>query len=437
MKYVYLDNYRGFQDSVIPVLDVNFCVGENSSGKTSFLSAISLFASNRFWFEQSFDGPESSYKHFKDYVSVAADNQTYFRMGFAEEVNESTSKNGDENKRVTGYLLTYIEKEGAPRVASCTTNLGTTEITIFFDESQIKYKVSKRKNKVTMSDFGDGLFNEWAKEQENRTGGDIKTAPAHISREHMPPIFALFMLSQEVADKRSRHQAHFPEPPFGGDAAWIAPIRSKPRRTYDEVNPAFSPDGTHIPYLIKKILSDEKIAERFSLFINKIGIDSGLFKQVNVHKFGESTASPFELEVVLENKPLNMSNVGYGVSQALPIIVEAFSRSHGALFAIQQPEVHLHPRAQASMGEMMFVLATTENKKFVVETHSDFTIDRFRTLQRESDSKVDSQVLFFERIEGKNTVHTISIESNGDLSEDQPDKYRDFFLKESLRVIGV
>ncbi|MDP6688819.1 MAG: AAA family ATPase [Alphaproteobacteria bacterium] len=74
---------------------------------------------------------------------------------------------------------------------------------------------------------------------------------------------------------------------------------------------------------------------------------------------------------------VNIRNVGYGVSQSLPVIVEILSRSFGSRFAIQQPEVHLHPKAQAALGDLFYQLALVEEKRFIVETHSDFTIDRF------------------------------------------------------------
>jgi predicted ATPase len=132
-----------------------------------------------------------------------------------------------------------------------------------------------------------------------------------------------------------------------------------------------------------------------------------------------------------------MDNVGYGVSQALPIFVEMLSRSRGSTFAIQQPEVHLHPRAQAAVGDLIAELAVHEQKRFFVETHSDFTIDRFRiNLKRNRPSELDAQILFFERIDGGNRVTSIPIDNDGTISADQPDAYRAFFLNEQLELLA-
>src|SRR6266436_9344091 len=114
--------------------------------------------------------------------------------------------------------------------------------------------------------------------------------------------------------------------------------------------------------------------------------------------------------LVLDDKALNLSTVGYGVSQSLPVLTEVFLRPHGSWFAIQQPEVHLHPKAQAALGDVFFEMATVEHKRFLVETHSDFAIDRFRMNYRKADSKKpNSQILFFERRDKRSVVTPLTI----------------------------
>ena len=47
--YIFVDNFRGFRDTCIPITDVNFLVGENSTGKTSILGLLKLLAGPRFF----------------------------------------------------------------------------------------------------------------------------------------------------------------------------------------------------------------------------------------------------------------------------------------------------------------------------------------------------------------------------------------------------
>ena len=114
-----------------------------------------------------------------------------------------------------------------------------------------------------------------------------------------------------------------------------------------------------------------------------------------------------------------------------------FIRGKSTWYAIQQPEVHLHPKAQAAFGELILQLSIVDDKSFIVETHSDFTIDRFRTALRKSQKSVSSGILYFERKSGKNSAHRIEINSDGELVGKLPKGYRDFFIKEELSFLGI
>jgi len=108
-------------------------------------------------------------------------------------------------------------------------------------------------------------------------------------------------------------------------------------------------------------------------------------------------------------------------------------------YALQQPEVHLHPRAQAALGEVILELAAEYGAGFFIETHSDYLIDRFRLRLHEKDPtpSLSSQVLYFEREDGMNKVHAIPILSDGRYDESQPEGFRSFFIHEQLSLLGL
>ncbi|KJU83665.1 hypothetical protein MBAV_004141, partial [Candidatus Magnetobacterium bavaricum] len=179
-------------------------------------------------------------------------------------------------------------------------------------------------------------------------------------------------------------------------------------------------------------------SQKFLEFIKEYGKESGLFKDIEINSFGDNPASPFELKIVSEDKSLNICNVGYGVSQSLPILLELFAREKNTWYAIQQPEVHLHPRAQAALGDVFFNLALQEKKRFFIETHSDFIVDRFRlNVNKNKDSEVESQVIFFEQKDGVNTAHPIEILPNGKYQDGMPESFYSFFVKEDLSILGL
>lgn len=142
--------------------------------------------------------------------------------------------------------------------------------------------------------------------------------------------------------------------------------------------------------------------------------------------------------ISLNGTELRICDVGYGVSQSLPIVVDIFARSASYWYAIQQPEVHLHPKAQAALGDLICQMAEEEKKKFFIETHSDYLIDRFRLRYGAAElDNLECQTLFFERHKTGNRVTPIDILPNGDYSDDQPAAFRDFFIKEQMALLGL
>jgi hypothetical protein len=236
--------------------------------------------------------------------------------------------------------------------------------------------------------------------------------------------------SRESGNKRGISAPSF----FLRDLIEIAPIRSKPRRTYDAPQTDYSPEGDHIPYLIKKKLGSATGGKAFEYLMKQIGIDSGLFESIKVKSYGRDAYAPFELKITLGGAVLGLENVGYGVSQALPVIVEMFNIVRSSILTIQQPEVHLHPKAQASIGDLVANGSRKEGSAFFIETHSDFLIDRFR-LNVRINSAIESQLLFFERTNSGNSVSSIDIQADGSLAADQPASYRDFFFNEAISLL--
>jgi hypothetical protein len=432
MVIAYVENFRGFKSAEIPLRDVNFLVGENSTGKSSILAAIALLASPPFWFQQDFNADEVRLGSFNDIVSIDAADRSSFALGFY-----GYRERGKNQKPLAfAFMLRFVESEGLPIVKSYDLLRDRQIFRCLFEKRSVYYETGELAEDELEKGGAMRLFRRWSQE-----GLSARRHPKKVKkivgprRQVLPILDAIIRSTKEGVNELSslRGVLHIPF----GPVAWIAPIRTKPRRTYDEPKSTFSADGGHIPYLIRRLGRKSKQGREFAAFLHDFGSSSGLFRALTPRGFGDSPNSPFALEVVVGKKPLTIDNVGYGVSQALPVAVEAFTRSKDSYLSIQQPEVHLHPRAQAALGDLFFRMATREKKKFFIETHSDFTIDRFRLNYLHAQSVPAAQVLFFSRDEAGNHVSAIPINDNGSYSEEQPRQFRDFFLKEQLSLLGV
>ena len=70
---------------------------------------------------------------------------------------------------------------------------------------------------------------------------------------------------------------------------------------------------------------------------------------------------------------VNIADVGFGVSQTLPVLVALLAAAPGQMVFVEQPELHLHPRAQVKMAEII-LQAADRGARVVIETHSSLLI---------------------------------------------------------------
>ena len=222
-----------------------------------------------------------------------------------------------------------------------------------------------------------------------------------------------------------------------------APVRSKPHRTYDPSRLTRNPEGDYVPMYLASIHFQDK--ERWNSLrsaLESFGKTSGLFNEIFVKPLGHKESGPFQIQVrgfgkaKRQGPQRNLIDVGYGVSQVLPVITELLRIDAPSMFLLQQPEVHLHPSAQAALGSLFCQVAGPE-RQLVVETHSDHLIDRVRMDVRDGVGKLkpeDVSILYFERDDTDVRIHSIRLDEEGNVL-DAPEGYRRFFLDETARSI--
>jgi len=226
-----------------------------------------------------------------------------------------------------------------------------------------------------------------------------------------------------------------------------SPVRSRPKRTYDPMRESADPEGSDAPMtlmLLESTLPDKWHSMKQHLV--RFGELSGLYQRIEVKNLGDSRGAPFQLAVKVRGPTVSIAHVGYGISQILPILVRILDyggirnqdrgRPMPAYFLLQQPEVHLHPKAQAELSSLFAQLASIGNHSFVIETHSDYMIDRARIEIRKGNVKADDvSLIYLEPKKNVVKVHNISFDKMGNMIG-VPPHFREFFLLESDRLMG-
>ncbi|MCB4810591.1 AAA family ATPase [Methylovorus menthalis] len=432
MRYIWMHNFRGFDETLVPLHKVSFLVGENSTGKSSFLNLYNLISKPDFWILPSFDGGvDSVFGGFDDIVSAWSKNKSFFEVGFVEM----------SEKNIVSIKLFKFKKRGGNTQICMYLNYEETVFTsIVFDPARVKYKIGTLSFQETDNPIQ--VFKEYMREYRETKVGYSKFPEGVNYTTSLPVLLSIL--------RNARHKKNSPDVKRGFSYedfsaslprltpfTWTAPIRTKPKRFYDGLPQTFTPEGDHAPYVLRRILKSPSSSPVFVEKLTNFGKASGLFETVISHSFGISHQSPFEILVKFPGAQLNINNVGYGVSQALPLVIEFLRSENKTIFAVQQPEVHLHPKAQAALGDLIFEVAADSESSFHIETHSDYLIDRYRLSLKLSQKKVDSTVLFFMRTDRGNQVFEIPIDENGRYSLDAPKEFKDFFIAEAMQLLEL
>ncbi|MCI0459091.1 MAG: AAA family ATPase [Gemmataceae bacterium] len=423
MDSLILEDFRCFAGRhEIPLRPLTLLVGENSSGKTSFLAAARIADLMR------------------TRPRVPPDfNEEPFALGAFDEL---ANYRGGRVGRANTFWLGATFRERVRR--DLVTVQFVAQFTKVNGRPAIKqFRISHEDYEI-VSDFSGESSQTLVKTPSTREGKSLDTVGG-LDDPWMHLYFALFSLTEfsrqngpfSASERKtlsliSSFWVHrLEETPYAA-----APIRAQPKRTYEPLSDLPRPQGDHIPVVLAQLYGQaewEILREPLEQFARA----SGLFEEITVKRLGKSESSPFQIQVKVGGPPRNLLDVGYGVSQVLPLLVDLLRDERPRMYLIQQPEVHLHPRAQAELGTLLASIAKTRSKQLLIETHSDYIIDRVRMEVREGMLKPeDVVILYFERHRSEVTISPIEIDENGNLVGTPP-SYRSFFLEEEERFLGL
>jgi AAA15 family ATPase/GTPase len=424
----YLDNFRGFQDTYVDLKNVNFLVGENSSGKTSLINALTIMSDIGFDLNGVIPFEKIDFKSFEDFHSVNSSKE-YFSLGLIDD-------NGNT------HLYSFKNDDGLPFLFREILYAQNDEVFVMeLIDKRLQYQFldsrilkNTHRHELELLEY----FDSYTK----KTMKTLKTDFEILHNSEIDFDMAKDMIEDCEKNKTNFFQMFRPAFKPNGlryrQVASLAPIRARPESIYTGGKKPFSAGGEHIPFMLKEMLTEKNGARELVQMLNDYGKESGLFDSFNVKPYSEEKTAPFELLVKRASNNYKISSVGYGISQILPVITEML-KSSNEIFTVQQPEVHLHPKAQAAFGAFLYGIASQKFREaqYIIETHSDYILDRFRYQMKESDIKVHAQVLFFKNDGKHNTITTIDIQNDGKYAADNLEDFRVFFIDESFKVMEI
>ena len=132
------------------------------------------------------------------------------------------------------------------------------------------------------------------------------------------------------------------------------------------------------------------------------------------------------------------TNVGFGITYALPILVSGLTVPEGGILIVENPEAHLHAKAQSNMGYFLARMAAA-GVRVIIETHSEHIVNGIRRMIVEGESEMsheDMTIYFFQNKQGIKGIMEITMDEYGNLS-DFPEDFFDQVRQDTLAILRI
>lgn len=493
LKSIELENYKCFKGSgKIEIKPLTVLCGANSSGKSSILKSLLMlkqsYETNNPYNGLTFNGEYADMGFFDDIIFKGVDQSSEGSDDFFI-IKNSFTITGNNNSNVynpikTQDITSYRELKKAYR------KLWNTEVfemeitliienphktsksiddrdTLYFIESNLIYCTEitiapKSKNGDNTNEEPTYIKIQKAKSKNERTY-DITTrripnskgefsdntfsCTCYFVNTHLSNIY-LKNMNEEINSIRPMLLSicNIAAMQYSG-LYFIAPLRNHPRRSYmiDKNVTSVGIAGEDTPVLLAKILNKQIFTDIYCK--NGITNNKGSFQKMTYQEILQGWMDYLEmgkLEMLTQNNmiSLNISNhniadVGFGVSQALPILVQGIFLAKEQGLLLEQPEIHLHPKMQLQMADFLINLAV-HDRNVIVETHSDHIVNRVvRRVMEDYTLNEYINILFVTQDEnGESKVNKIDI----DRCRGTKDLYPDFFTQygsETSEIVDI
>ena len=216
---------------------------------------------------------------------------------------------------------------------------------------------------------------------------------------------------------------------------YLGPLREHPQREYRWSGASPADVGPRGERSVDAILAATGRDERMNLAPgrNKMSFqemiayrlrEMGLIDSFEIQKIAPGS-SLYQARVLKNNGgPKTMlTDVGFGVSQVLPVIVLLYYVPEGSIILLEQPEIHLHPSAQSGLADVMLAVAKRRRVQIIVESHSEHLLRRFQRRAAEGEvPSSDLKLYFVSNNDGEAKLEDLKLNEWGQI-ENWPDHF--------------
>lgn len=407
LKKLRIQNFKVWEDTgEIDLAPITLFFGANSSGKSSigqFLMMLKQTVESRgrdvfYLGDRNLAVQLGSYKEMVFQRDVERDIEFEYQWSSNDGTPiikfTSTSSMSDRDKMFSGNDLAFQAKVGR----SPTTHLPRVELfsyeLIENEETQLSFQMKRRPRSDLYETKSDGLTLKTRQRFTTQLPYDV---PDHFYR-FPRTLITRYQDAEILREFNYKHEELF------SALFYLGPLRSKAQRSY--VHPGGTPEsvgyeGEDTVAAILAARAKDKIYEKNEdRFERRIAIklkNIGLIEDFKVEELSERS---YEVKVRTKGSTtwVELPDVGFGISQVLPVLVQCDYAPEGSIILIDQPEIHLHPYAQSALADVMIDVIKKRNIQLVIETHSEHFLRRLQRRIAEDRLSQDKVSAYFANI---------------------------------------
>lgn len=462
-----IKNFKAFSEwQSLTLAPITLIYGPNSSGKSSIIHSIMLL-------KQSLTRPSTQgglvsngeYVDLGDYSSMVnghdISKEISFRLSYTPYKNKNNQdgrSNAFGNSHLRSYELFYAYSgtdnnstyEGfsyLKRIDITLTNEKKAPILFTAFNSYLregnKDSLSKRLSSAkkfslltedSLADYIDRRTRDWDKQkigdikkvlQRTEFQTDLNFSTPCMAVTDIKPSSGLPMTTGIIVNYAMGETASDLKEKLAS-VTYLGPLRSHPSRFYapkGDQNESVGKLGENVARFIYEQSPEitVKINHWFKLF--------EIPYELSARSIGDNvtgTVICLQLRDIRSNVVVGPSDVGFGIGQMLPIIVEGIVREDSVI-CVEQPEIHLHPRLQAHLAD--FIIETSKKNQWIIETHSESLLLRLQNRVYQGLSKDKVSINYVEPTNNGGEIISIPLDDEGDFCREFPDG----FFEERIR----
>jgi len=392
LKELRIQNFKIWEDTgPIRMAPITLFFGTNSSGKSSIGQFLMML-------RQTVDSPDRKAVFFtgsqNSPVQLGSYQEMVYRRDSGRDILFQYRWELPDSMKITDPISKkmYTGNEMAFSAVAGMSNNGKNQRTIM---KSMEYVLNENDSKVfsiQMKLRGSAKI-EYEVEAENYLLSRNKGRPWYwkdtVRFYGFPDeVVAYYQNAQFVQELNLRHETLF------RTMFYLGPLRTKAERLYtwtgiEPEHVGFSGENTVAAILAsqnRKInLGWKKPTKPFERLIAEKLKQMGLINEFEVNPIS-TQRQEYEVKLRINrlDNEVDLPDVGFGISQVLPVLVQCFYAPRNSIILLEQPEIHLHPSAQSALADVMIDVInakedyTNRNIQLIIETHSEHFLRRLQ-----------------------------------------------------------